>query len=104
MRIAIVGAASLSQDLRWQAMPGPDLRTWSSSPWRALIANKLGITFRVSIEKRIAGAARVGKHKTSMLQDIEAGREPEVDALIGSAIELARLTNSPRPTSTAFTH
>ena len=61
------------------------------------VAQKLGITFRVSLEKRIAGAEKVGKHKTSMLQDIEAGRAPEIDALVGSVIELARLTETPTP-------
>jgi 2-dehydropantoate 2-reductase len=61
------------------------------------IANKLGIEFRVSIEKRIAGAEKVGKHKTSMLQDIEAGREPEIEALLGSVIELGRLTATSTP-------
>src|SRR5205085_4922256 len=40
------------------------------------IAHKLGITFRVGLDKRIAGAEKVGKHKTSMLQDVEAGRPP----------------------------
>jgi 2-dehydropantoate 2-reductase len=61
------------------------------------IANKLGITFRVPLEKRIAGAEKVGKHKTSMLQDVEAGRDPEIDALVGSVIELGRLTETPTP-------
>jgi 2-dehydropantoate 2-reductase len=61
------------------------------------VANKLGISFRVSIDKRIAGAEKVGKHKTSMLQDIEAGRAPEIDALVGSVVELGRLTNTPTP-------
>ena len=61
------------------------------------VAGKLGITFRVSIDKRIAGAEKVGKHKTSMLQDIEAGRAPEIDALVGSVVELGRLTNTPTP-------
>jgi 2-dehydropantoate 2-reductase len=61
------------------------------------VAHKLGIEFRVSLEKRIAGAEKVGKHKTSMLQDVEAGREPEIDALVGSVIELARLTDTPTP-------
>src|SRR5437588_8908850 len=61
------------------------------------IAQKLGITFRVSIDKRIAGAEKVGKHKTSMLQDVEAGRSPEVDALLGSVAELRRLTHTPTP-------
>ena len=61
------------------------------------VAGKLGIEFRVTLEKRIAGAEKVGKHKTSMLQDIEAGRAPEIDALVGSVIELARLTETPTP-------
>ena len=61
------------------------------------VANKLGIEFRVSLDKRIAGAEKVGKHKTSMLQDIEAGRAPEIDALVGSVVELGRLTDTPTP-------
>ena len=61
------------------------------------IANKLGIEFRVSLEKRIAGAESVGKHKTSMLQDVEAGRALEIDALVGSVMELGRLTQTPTP-------
>ena len=61
------------------------------------VAGKLGIAFRVPLEKRIAGAEKVGKHKTSMLQDVEAGREPEVDALIGSVVELGHLTRTPTP-------
>lgn len=61
------------------------------------VAHKLGIEFRVSLEKRIAGAEKVGKHKTSMLQDIEAGRAPEIDALVGAVVELARLTDTPTP-------
>ena len=61
------------------------------------VANKLGITFRVGLEKRIAGAEKVGKHKTSMLQDVEAGRPPELEALVGSVVELGRLTHTPTP-------
>jgi 2-dehydropantoate 2-reductase len=61
------------------------------------VANKLGVTFRVSLEKRIAGAERVGHHKTSMLQDIEAARAIEIDALLGSVVELARLTDTATP-------
>jgi len=61
------------------------------------VANELGIEFRVSIDKRIAGAEKVGKHKTSMLQDVEAGREPEIDALLGAVIELGRLTETATP-------
>ena len=61
------------------------------------IANKLGITFRVPLERRFAGAEKVGKHKTSMLQDFEAGREPEIEALVGSVVELGRLTQTSTP-------
>ncbi len=62
------------------------------------VANKLGISFRHTIEKRIAGAESVGKHKTSMLQDVEAGRQLEVEALLGTVVELGRLTGTPTPT------
>ncbi|HMK85469.1 MAG TPA: 2-dehydropantoate 2-reductase [Steroidobacteraceae bacterium] len=61
------------------------------------VAEKLGISFRVPIEKRIAGAERVGHHKTSMLQDVEAARPLETDALLGSVLELARLTDTSTP-------
>ncbi|MDM0026561.1 2-dehydropantoate 2-reductase [Variovorax saccharolyticus] len=61
------------------------------------VAGQLGIEFRVSLEKRIAGAEKVGRHKTSMLQDVEAGRAPEIDALVGAVVELARLTGTPTP-------
>ena len=61
------------------------------------VARKLGIEFRVTLDKRIAGAEKIGKHKTSMLQDIEAGRAPEIDALVGAVVELGRLTQTPTP-------
>lgn len=61
------------------------------------VAEKLGITFRVGIDRRIAGAEKVGAHKTSMLQDVEAGRPLEIEALIGAIIELGRLTETPTP-------
>jgi 2-dehydropantoate 2-reductase len=61
------------------------------------IAEKLGVSFRVPLDKRIEGAAKIGKHKTSTLQDVEAGRPVEVDALIGSVIELGELTGTPTP-------
>jgi 2-dehydropantoate 2-reductase len=61
------------------------------------IAEKLGIVFRVGLDKRIAGAEKCGKHKTSMLQDVEAGRAPELEALVGSVVELARLTHTQTP-------
>jgi 2-dehydropantoate 2-reductase len=61
------------------------------------IGEKLGITFRHTIEKRIAGAEGVGEHKTSMLQDVEAGRSLEIEALVGAVVELGRLTETPTP-------
>lgn len=61
------------------------------------IGEKLGVNFKVSIDKRIAGAAAVGKHKTSMLQDIEAGRPIELEALVGTVIEMGKITETPTP-------
>ena len=58
----------------------------------AAIAEKLGITFQVSMERRLRGAERVGDHRTSMLQDLEAGRRLEIDAILGSIVELGDLT------------
>ena len=66
------------------------------------VAEKLGASFRVTLEKRIDGAAKVGRHKTSMLQDVEAGRAIEIDALVGSVVELGVLTGVPTPTITAI--
>jgi 2-dehydropantoate 2-reductase len=61
------------------------------------IANKLGVQLKLGIEQRIAGAEKVGAHKTSMLQDIEQGRPLELDALLGAVIELGVLTDTPTP-------
>ena len=58
----------------------------------AEIAEKLGLRLRISIEQRIEGAEKVGAHKTSMLQDVEAGRPLEIEPLIGAFVELGRLT------------
>lgn len=62
------------------------------------LAEKLGVEFKVSLDKRIAGAEAVGAHKTSMLQDVEAGRALELEALVGSVRELGRITGTPTPT------
>jgi 2-dehydropantoate 2-reductase len=61
------------------------------------VGEAFGIRFRLSIDKRIAGAESIGAHKTSMLQDIEHGRAIEIDALLGSVTELARLANVATP-------
>jgi ketopantoate reductase len=61
------------------------------------VAESLGIKFRHTIAKRIEGAESVGAHKTSMLQDVEFGRSLETEALVGSILELAKLTSTPAP-------
>ena len=66
------------------------------------IGEKLGVQFKVSLEKRIAGAQAVGAHKTSMLQDVEAGRPVELDALLGAVIELGQLTTTAMPFTRAL--
>lgn len=63
-----------------------------------VIAEKLGVSFPIDVDRRIDGGAAVGAHRTSMLQDLEAGRPMEIDALVGSVQELGRLTGSPTPT------
>ena len=62
------------------------------------VAEKLGVRFKITLEQRIAGAEAVGAHKTSMLQDVEHGRALELEALVGSVVELGRITETPTPT------
>ncbi len=66
------------------------------------VGEKLGIRFRIPLAKRIAGAQAVGEHKTSMLQDVEAGRPTEVDALVGSILELGAIAEVPTPAIAAI--
>ncbi|HLO88145.1 MAG TPA: 2-dehydropantoate 2-reductase [Nostocaceae cyanobacterium] len=61
------------------------------------IAHKLGINFGITLEQRIDGAQKVGAHKTSMLQDIEAGKPTEIEAIVGAVVELGQLTQTPTP-------
>lgn len=61
------------------------------------VARALGASFRVDLERRIRGAAKVGAHRTSMLQDLEAGRAMEIDALVGAVRELGRVVGVPTP-------
>ena len=61
------------------------------------VAEVLGIRFAIDIDKRIEGAAEVGHHKTSMLQDLERGRPLEIDALLGAVVELGEITSTPMP-------
>jgi len=66
------------------------------------IGEKLGVTFRVSLDKRIEGAEKVGKHKTSMLQDVEVGKSLEIDGMLGTVVELGRITGVATPTLNAI--
>ena len=62
------------------------------------VAEALGVGFSVGIDERIDMAAKVGAHRTSMLQDVEAGRPTELDALLGAVIELAQIAGMAVPT------
>ena len=66
------------------------------------VAAKLGIELSISIDQRMAGAEKVGAHKTSMLQDYEAGRPMEVDAVVGAVIELGHRLGVPTPATRAM--
>lgn len=62
------------------------------------VGEALGVRFSVGLEKRIAGAAAVGPHRTSMLQDLEKGRPMEIDALVAAVSEMAKLVGVEVPT------
>lgn len=62
------------------------------------IGEALGVKFPIDVERRIDGGAAVGAHRTSMWQDLNAGRPMEIDALVASVQELGRLTETPTPT------
>jgi 2-dehydropantoate 2-reductase len=92
--ISVLTHATLAEIARF-----PESRELAAAMMREAqqIAEKLGVTFRVSIEQRIAGAEAVGEHKTSMLQDLETGKPLELEALVGVMLELGRLTAVPTP-------
>ncbi|MCH8467767.1 MAG: oxidoreductase, partial [Roseinatronobacter sp.] len=62
------------------------------------IDEKLGVKFPIDVDRRIDGGAAVGAHRTSMLQDLDAGRPMEIDALVSAVQELGHLTQTPTPT------
>ena len=62
------------------------------------VAEKTGIKFAIDVDKRIEGANEVGAHKTSMLQDLEAGKPMEIEALLGAVVEMGVITGLPTPT------
>ncbi len=65
------------------------------------VAEALGVTFAIDVDKRLAGGAEVGRHRTSMLQDLELGRPLEIEALLGAVVEVAGWVDVPVPLSTA---
>ncbi len=65
------------------------------------VAGKLGIELPISIDQRMAGAEKVGAHKTSMLQDLEAGRPMELEAVVGAVVELGDRLGVPMPATRA---
>ena len=77
------GTRAIARDMMVEAQP---------------VGEGLGVRFAVDVDRRIDGAARVGAHRTSMLQDLERGRPLENDALVGAVQELGRLTRVPTPT------
>ena len=62
------------------------------------IGAKLGVRFTIDVDQRLDGAAAVGAHATSMLQDLQLGRPLEIDALVTAVQELGRITDTPTPT------
>ena len=65
------------------------------------VAGKLGIEMPISIDQRMAGAEKVGAHKTSMLQDLDAGRPLELEAVVGAVVELGERLGVPMPSTRA---
>jgi 2-dehydropantoate 2-reductase len=68
------------------------------------VSNKLGMELPISIYQRIAGAEKVGEHKTSMLQDLEAGRPIELEALVGAVVELGERVGLPMTATKTVYH
>ena len=66
------------------------------------VAEAMGIQFAITVDKRIDGAAEVGRHKTSMLQDLELGRPLEIEAILGAVVELAAWVDRATPISSAM--
>jgi 2-dehydropantoate 2-reductase len=65
------------------------------------VAARLGVELPISIDQRMAGAEKVGEHKTSMLQDVEARRPMELEAVVGAVVELGERLGVPMPSTRA---
>jgi 2-dehydropantoate 2-reductase len=59
------------------------------------VGRRLNLELPISIDQRMAGAEKVGDHKTSMLQDLEAGRPLELEAVVGAVVELGERLSLP---------
>ncbi len=66
------------------------------------VAEGLGVRFPIDVDKRIDGAAEVGRHRTSMLQDLEKGRPLEIEALLGAVVEMGAWVGAPTPIGSAI--
>jgi 2-dehydropantoate 2-reductase len=77
----------------------PDLRALARAMMLEgqAVGEAFGVRFTIDVDRRIAGAAEVGAHRTSMLQDLERGRPMEIDALLGAVVELGDLSGTPTP-------
>ena len=92
--LSVLTRATLAAMCRHPATRALVARSWAS---RSRSRDELGCDPEISIERRIDGAERVGEHKSSTLQDLEAGKQLELDAIIGAVVELADLTAQPAP-------
>jgi 2-dehydropantoate 2-reductase len=92
--ISALTGATLADICGW-----PPTRALAATMMReaGAVAEALGLRLRISVEQRIEGAEKVGAHKTSMLQDVEAGRALEIAPLVGAFVELGQLTGTPMP-------
>jgi 2-dehydropantoate 2-reductase len=92
--VSALTRATLGEMLR-----DPDVRSLIRNIMQEVeaVSHKLGMELPVSVDQRIAGAEKVGGHKTSMLQDIEAARPTELDALVGAVVELGERVGLPMP-------
>jgi len=61
------------------------------------VVEKLGIELPISVDQRIEGAAGVGSHETSMLQDVQFGRQMEINSIIGAVVEIGKLVGVDMP-------
>lgn len=90
--VAFNPISALTRATLVQMARDPDVRLVVSNIMTevAAVANRLGVDLPISIEQRIAGAGKVGEHKTSMLQDLEANRPMELEPVVGAVVELGQ--------------